>query len=590
MTDEYDLIVSGGTPAGLSLAIEAREAGLDRVLIIERGEDVSVPTLIGHHTLEAKYQERIVSVDQQGDRVSVTSSSGWYTARAFVVADHPHVQLAAPDYDLPQHLTDRIHIGSVPTDPRDLDLLVVGRGEVAVDWTLHMANAGAGVVLALGGVDLDLLSRVSRGMLFRLEAERKATVLWQAWPTAITELDGYPMAFFDDRQTPDLLFDHVVYALETAEPLDPIRGSGIEVSGAVQEGAVWWVAGDEEEVTLPTAFRRTSPGDAWEDIRLERFSDIPRTFEHPRIWSPGDREQIEALREEHYNGTITHFDRAHSDLWVIRVRPDHGDTSHLPGQYASLGLGYWEPRGDGALEPNLEDRWDRLIRRSYSISSRILDEHEYIVDPSSDEELEFYIVLVPPSQERIPSLTPRLALKRPGDRIYVGPKVAGRYTLAPVTDPSCQVLFLATGTGEAPHNAMIVELLRKGHYGPIASVVTVRHRSDLGYLDLHRALEERSSNYHYLSLMTREPGVAEKRYVQDVIRDDLLAEKFAIELDPARTHVYLCGNPAMIGLPTWENNVATFPQPQGVVELLTERGFTLDRRTERGNVHYEEYW
>jgi len=26
------------------------------------------------------------------------------------------------------------------------------------------------------------------------------------------------------------------------------------------------------------------------------------------------------------------------------------------------------------------------------------------------------------------------------------------------------------------------------------------------------------------------------------------------------------------------------------VELLVERGFTLDRRNSPGNIHYEEYW
>jgi hypothetical protein len=27
-----------------------------------------------------------------------------------------------------------------------------------------------------------------------------------------------------------------------------------------------------------------------------------------------------------------------------------------------------------------------------------------------------------------------------------------------------------------------------------------------------------------------------------------------------------------------------------VVQLLSERGFTLDRRNDPGNIHYEEYW
>ena len=216
---------------------------------------------------------------------------------------------------------------------------------------------------------------------------------------------------------------------------------------------------------------------------------------------------IEELREEHYNSTITHFEPTHSDLWVLRVRPDHGGTAYLPGQYASLGLGFWEERIDDAEDTKLDDRWDKLVRRSYSISSRIFDETSYLADEGRLDELEFYIVLVPPTDDSVPALTPRLALKQPGDRIYLGPKVAGRYTLSAVTDPAQTVLFLATGTGEAPHNAMVIELLRKGHYGPVLSAVSVRRQADLGYMDEHRALESRYANYHYLAMPTREPDI-----------------------------------------------------------------------------------
>ncbi|MEZ5227824.1 MAG: hypothetical protein R2710_14460 [Acidimicrobiales bacterium] len=189
----------------------------------------------------------------------------------------------------------------------------------------------------------------------------------------------------------------------------------------------------------------------------------------------------------------------------------------------------------------------------------------------------------------MPALTPRLALKRPGDRIYLGPKVAGRYTLDAVTDPNATVLFFGTGTGEAPHNGMVVELLRKGHMGPIVSAVSVRKWADLGYLDKHRQLESRYPNYHYLPMPTREPDVP-KRYIQDLITDDVFGKDYGLTLDPENTHIFLCGNPSMIGLPEGEEGNKTFPETVGVVELMTERGFTLDQRRSPGNIHYEEYW
>jgi ferredoxin--NADP+ reductase len=292
---------------------------------------------------------------------------------------------------------------------------------------------------------------------------------------------------------------------------------------------------------------------------------------------------------EHYNATITHFDHSHDDLWVIRVQPDRADVTHRAGQYTTLGLGYWEPRVDDADEGLSDEDRQRLIRRSYSISSPVVDDVGYLLDPGAHEWMEFYIVRVPPSADRIPALTPRLAAKRVGDRVYLGPKIAGRYTLDAVTHPDLDVVFLSTGTGEAPHNAMLNELLRKGHRGGIVSVVSVRHLRDLGYLETHRALEERFPNYHYVTLPTREPDVP-KQYIQDYILSGALADLLPSGLDPRRTHVYLCGNPAMIGPPEWEGARPSFPEPDSAVAVLHGLGFMPDRRKVPGNVHFEEYW
>jgi ferredoxin--NADP+ reductase len=349
-------------------------------------------------------------------------------------------------------------------------------------------------------------------------------------------------------------------------------------------------AGAEHRVVVISELAESGhvrPAEAWPAVRNRFFPQLPLL--RPTRPTVLDEQRRRELASEHYNATITGFDTAHNELWRIRVRPDHPGVVHRAGQYCSLGLGYWEPRADDAEDPGLERRRERLIRRSYSISSPIFDPRGYLVDPAEMDEVELYIVWVKPERDRVPALTPRLALKQPGDRIYLGPKVAGRYTLAPVEDPSTAVVFCATGTGEAPHNAMLVELLRKGHHGPILSAVSVRYRSDLAYVAEHRRLEERFPNYRYLPVPTREPGEP-KRYLQDLLQDGSLEEGLGAAIDPDSTHLFLCGNPAMIGLPSWEDDSPSFPELPGMCELLHRRGFVLDRRGVTGNVHYEEYW
>lgn len=307
-------------------------------------------------------------------------------------------------------------------------------------------------------------------------------------------------------------------------------------------------------------------------------------------------EQIAELRRQKYNATVVWLHKAHSDLMRLRVRPDKPLMLHKPGQYTSLGLGYWEPRYPGcqeeAVKPGEEEK---IIRRAYSIGCPILDEYDKLWDNAQADWLEFYIVLVRESgKAQPPALTPRLFMLKEGDRLNMVEKITGHFTAEPVK-PGDTVLFLSTGTGEAPHNYMTWELLRRGHAGRILSACCVRYQRDLAYLAIHEELMRRYPNYTYLGLTTREADtIRHKVYIQDLITSGQMEERLGHALDPARTHVYLCGNPKMIGVPEKdrETGARTYPQPPGIIEILERRGFQVDQAQPRvrGNIHFEEYW
>lgn len=305
--------------------------------------------------------------------------------------------------------------------------------------------------------------------------------------------------------------------------------------------------------------------------------------------------EIAALRAKHYNATVAYVNKPNDDLMMVRVRPDFRLPGHKPGQYSTLGLGWWEPRHPDCQEEQVKPGDEqKLIRRAYSISHPVLDERGKLLSAGGQDWLEFYIVLVRTSEKGPPALTPRLFLLKEGDRLFLGEKIAGHFTLDPV-QPDDAVIFLSTGTGEAPHNYMLWELLRRGHQGRILSACCVRYRRDLGYLALHEELMRRYPRYTYLSLTTREADtVGHKVYIQDLIKSGQLEERLGQPLDPAHTHVYLCGNPKMIGAATIDRATgqSVYPQPPGVVGLLAERGFRSDQPSVKfiGNVHFEEYW
>jgi ferredoxin--NADP+ reductase len=308
-------------------------------------------------------------------------------------------------------------------------------------------------------------------------------------------------------------------------------------------------------------------------------------------------DEIQELRAKRYNATVAGLKRLHSDLLIVRVRPDFRLPVHKPGQYTSVGLGYWEPRCPGCQEETLRPGDEtKLARRAYSISCSVLDDDGKLLDRERADWLEFYIVLVRDTGNpaAAPALTPRLFLLREGDRLFLQEKITGHFTLDPV-QAGDTVLFLSTGTGEAPHNYMLWELLRRGHSGRMLAACCVRYRRDLGYLPIHEELMRRHPNYTFLSLTTREAEtVTRKVYIQDLITSGELEERLGQPLDPSRTHVYLCGNPKMIGVPVKDRQTGlrTYPQPSGVIEILERRGFQTDEPAAKikGNIHFEEYW
>lgn len=308
-------------------------------------------------------------------------------------------------------------------------------------------------------------------------------------------------------------------------------------------------------------------------------------------------EQVADLRRKTYNATVVKLSKPHPELMRLRVRPDFPLPAHKPGQYTTLGLGYWEPRYPGCQEEDVRPAdEERLVRRSYSISCPVLGDDGALLRAEGLNWLEFYVVLVRESGNpaRPPALTPRLFLLREGERLALGEKITGHFTLDTVA-PGDAVIFLATGTGEAPHNYMLWELLRRNHAGRILSACCVRYRRDLAYLQTHEELMRRYPNYTYLPLTTREAEtVHTKVYIQDLITSGQLEERLGQPLDPAHTHVFLCGNPKMIGVPVKDRTTGqrAYPQPVGVIELLEKRGFRVDQPQVKmkGNIHFEEYW
>lgn len=265
---------------------------------------------------------------------------------------------------------------------------------------------------------------------------------------------------------------------------------------------------------------------------------------------------------ESYNATIETIESVADGLSIFLIRPDQPIPGQLPGHYVSIGL--------------VDPASNKLIRRPYSLSRSI--------SPTRDPELlELLVIRVPEGE-----LTPILFEQNEGDRIYVRPKMVGTYLL-PDLDPEMTMILLSTGTGVAPHMTMIEACVQTCRQ--VVMMECVRYSAELAYAGQLREFAERHPSLTYITLVTREGG--DKRYIQDYFRDNILTREFGVSITPAQTHVFACGNPAMIGIPKEDRKTGalSFDTEGGLVEILTNQyGLTIHKPRAPGEIHYEKYW
>ncbi|QDU84590.1 Ferredoxin--NADP reductase [Planctomycetes bacterium Pla163] len=269
--------------------------------------------------------------------------------------------------------------------------------------------------------------------------------------------------------------------------------------------------------------------------------------------------------EELYNAEVVSNERLNDALFVLKVRPDDGAPDFAPGQFINIGL-----------EPRLPEHAGRdgLVKRPYSIASG-----------PSEPLLEFYVRLVENG-----ALTPGLMALEPGDRLWADGRCIGRFTLDTLPEVPApaerDLVCVATGTGLAPFTSMLREFgpaRRAGapdaRFDRMVIVKGVRLAEDLGYAEELEAWDRENDWFTFVPLCSREPDdsgwIGQRGRVGQALESAAFEARCGFALDPARSQIMLCGNPAMV-----DELEASF----------AERGFKKHRPRDPGQVHLERYW
>lgn len=263
------------------------------------------------------------------------------------------------------------------------------------------------------------------------------------------------------------------------------------------------------------------------------------------------------------NCIVSQIVQVSPSMKILRISPDGWDLPDFKaGQFVALLLPPSVPRCPEATEEFNVVEDDKMIKRAYSIAS----------SSKTKEYIEFYITLVHSG-----SLTPRIFSLKIGDRIGMGTKFVGMFTLDQVA-PDQNIILIATGTGVAPYMSMLrTDALKGGR--KIAVVHGAANSWDLGYKSELNLLETITERLIYIPTITDPNKEHTKwnghaKFIQDMWKEKIIEKQIGYTPTPENTHIFLCGNPKMINT---------------MVELLSEDGFTEHSKRNPGQIHIEKF-
>ncbi len=78
--------------------------------------------------------------------------------------------------------------------------------------------------------------------------------------------------------------------------------------------------------------------------------------------------------------------------------------------------------------------------------------------------------------------------------------------------------------------------------------------------------------------------------MQDLIKDNVLEDKYNFYIKESNAKIYLCGSPFMVGAPDLRNGKEIFPISNGIVCLLQSKyGLKSNYKGSKGQINFEKY-
>ncbi len=263
MENMYDLIIIGGGPGGIGSVVEAKELGLEKVLMIEKTDNHShtirkfykdkkrvdkdwqgqavelegnvdfvdgtkestldyFDKLLDDELIDTRFNCAVEKVDKEDDTFYVTSGCGVDKAKNVIVAIGRMGKPNKPSYKIPASLKTQINF-NLDKCSNGEKILVVGGGDSAVEYACELSGTNE-VTLNYRRETLGRPNPTNQEMIAKYADDKAVTLKLGVDIESLESEHGQIKVNFSDGAA---YYDRAIYAIGGTTPKDFLKSCGI---------------------------------------------------------------------------------------------------------------------------------------------------------------------------------------------------------------------------------------------------------------------------------------------------------------------------------------------------------------------------
>lgn len=271
--ENYDLVIIGAGPGGISMAVEAAQAGIskDKIVVLEKhhehswairkfypeqklvaanykGQDALclgnlclvdstksetlsyIDQTIADFGLQVNYNESVYKIDKTESGFSIFTNTSEYKTKICVIAIGIMGKPNKPDWKITPEIKDLVNFDITSQKIENENVLVVGGGDSAAEYAQYLYQANNKVSLSYRRDNFQRMNSINEKALSDMRDKEQIELLFSTNIKEVIKLDDFLEVRFEEREP--LKFDRVILGLGGSTPKSFLSVIGIEFNGA----------------------------------------------------------------------------------------------------------------------------------------------------------------------------------------------------------------------------------------------------------------------------------------------------------------------------------------------------------------------